>query len=323
MAVIKVRGYEIDLDIKEEVIDYEWGDRASWTEDKLIASSPFRQDSKPSFYLNLEGEYAGNWGDSGAIIETERYGRLPRLLAYLRGETEEQSEEYLLDKYGVLYEDHTDIRLPEIAPKKRIRNTVLSENIITTAISPYLRRRGISDDIQIEYRTGYNPEHKGFTAIPWHNIYGRTVAIKYRSTKGKNFFYERNGTPISRLVYGLHQAKGSDVAVIVEGEIDALSWSSAGIPGIALGSASINKYKLELLRGSGIKKFILGGDNDSAGRLLNERLQKLLRTDFELGIVDYGEQKDANEVLMRYGIEGGLKVALDRMRDVPRINVSI
>lgn len=322
MAIISVRGHEVDVDIREELEEYDWGHRASWTDTKLISSSPFRLDSHPSFYIDFEGEYAGVWGDSGASTEYERSGTLPKLLAYLRGESEEESEEYLLEKYGILFEDTSDIRLPEINIASVRRGRTLNPEIITQAVSPYLTSRGIKQNVQVEYGTGYNALYKGFTAIPWHNSRGQVMAIKYRSTSEKTFFYEKDGTPISDLVYGLHLARGADEAIIVEAEIDALSWASAGFRSIALGTASISRRKLELIRGSGIKKLIIGGDNDAAGRLLNNKLERLLGRDFVLSSIDYEDMKDANAVLTRYG-ELGMHIIYERQTPISRINISI
>lgn len=322
MAIISVRGHEVDVNIREELDEFEWGYGANWTENKLIASSPFRLDSRPSFYIDFEGEYAGVWGDSGATTEEERSGTLPSILAYLRGESVEDAEDYLLEKYGILFEDTEDIRLPEIKVATSRRESVISSDTIIEAVSPYLLSRRISTAVQTEYGVGYNPLYKGFTAIPWYNEKGQAVAVKYRSTSEKTFFYEKGGTPISHLIYGLTQARNASEAVIVEAEIDALSWASVGVRSIALGSASISRRKLDLIRRSGIKKLILGGDNDSAGRLLNERLRNLLRGDFELSEVNYEDMKDANAVLCRYG-EIGLHVIHERQTSIPRINIGI
>src|SRR5699024_12809549 len=40
---------------------------------------------------------------------------------------------------------------------------------ITQATSPYLLQRGITAEVQAEYRVGYNEKHIGFTAIPFRS----------------------------------------------------------------------------------------------------------------------------------------------------------
>lgn len=314
----------MDVDIKEELQEFDWGYGARWAENKLIASSPFREDSRPSFFIDFEGEYAGVWGDSGATTSSESSGRFPALIAHLKGISYSEAEDYLLEKYGVLFEDQEDIRIPELGSRRRRKDVVIASETITKGVSSYMKSRGIEGNVQSLYGIGYNPKHYGFTAIPWHNHKGEVAAIKYRSTKGKNFFYEKGGMNVDRLIYGLHQVNEvfADTAVIVEGEIDAMSWTSVGVFGIALGNASINKYKLDLIRRSSIKNIGLGGDNDGKGRALNENLRKLLRRDFELFEIDYGKYKDSNEVLMKNGQEGLRKIYEDRRR-ISRISISL
>ena len=116
MPVISVRNYEVDVDIKSELEVYDWGYNARWSADKLIAASPFRHDSTPSFFVNLDGDYAGAWADSGAHDDNYTSGGFAKLLAYLRSESIEETERYLLEQYGRLYVDADDIRLPELRP---------------------------------------------------------------------------------------------------------------------------------------------------------------------------------------------------------------
>ena len=102
MALIRIGDRQIDVDIREELDQFEWYG-AKWTDDKLIASSPFRDDTAPSFYIDLEGEYAGVFGDSGAYDSYYESGTLPKLLAYLRNESYEDAVDYLLSKYDYEY----------------------------------------------------------------------------------------------------------------------------------------------------------------------------------------------------------------------------
>src|SRR5699024_3694726 len=103
MAIIRIQGRQVDVDIIAELSAYDWGDRARWSSDKLIASSPFRSDSVPSFYVILDGEYAGVWGDSGAVGDYEK-GGFVKLLTILRGETYEDYAKYIYAKSGILIE---------------------------------------------------------------------------------------------------------------------------------------------------------------------------------------------------------------------------
>ena len=324
MPIINVNGRRINVDIEEELRQYSWNN-ARWNGNKLIASSPFRDDHAPSFFVNLEGDYVGTWADSGAYGDYYEKGNFVKLLAYLRNESEMQTEKYLTDKYGVIGEFKQGDTLKIVAPKLRTKfkkEYALTESTIKPAISPYMIARGIAPDIQSMFSVGYNPQNKGYTALAWHYADAGEIAnVKYRSTRNKRFFYEPDAKPISELVYGLYQAREYAEAVICEGEIDALSWWTAGIPAIATGSAHISNRQAELIIQAGFDVIYLGGDNDRQGQSFNGQLADKLRGYAELRQVDYGEEKDANDVLLRHGVDGLVEI-YDKARTVKAINLS-
>ena len=293
MAIIKIRGQDVDVDVEEELRQFNWT-RPRWTSDKLIAASPFRYDKTPSFFVNLDGEYAGAWGDSGFYDEDWKSGGFVKLLAFLRDETYEETTEYLLLNYGMpARSESLKLRLPKIRPPQRFEP--LPETCITQAISPYLSSRGISAEAQQMAGVGYGKQ-KGFCAIPWRLPNGRLANVMYRATRGKVFFYERGGFPIRRLVWGIdithrQQAK---IAVICEAPIDALTWLSAGVAAIAVGGVNFTDWQADLIKRSPIETVILGADNDKAGAKLNELVKRKLRGHVRIGSVDYGDKKDAN-----------------------------
>ena len=306
MAVINLRGKQSEVDIEYELRLFDWNN-ARWSSNKLVASSPFRSDNAPSFFVNLNGEYAGVWGDSGAVGQYEK-GNFTTLLGYLRGTSSEEAAGYLLDKYGALYEIRPDkpikIRTPSL---KRPSVDIALAYTVTPAISPYLITRGIGADVQEAYGVGYNPHNKGYTAMPWHyHDTGAIANVKYRHTASKRFFYEPDAKSVSELVYGLWQAKGASDVVICEAEIDVMSWAMAGYAAIALGGAHISDRQAELIIREGFKRIYLGGDNDEQGRLFNRSIADKLRGYAELLAVDYGSYnaKDANDVLLRHGVAG-------------------
>lgn len=320
MAILKIRNHKVDVDIAAELAEYDWGYNAKWTADKLIAASPFRDDSTPSFFVNLNGKYAGSFGDSGAYDDEYKSGDFTKLLAYLRAESREETERYLIDSYGILYEDSDDIRLPDIRLIQRNSTVELPSETVTEAISPYLTRRGISPDVQRIYGVGYGAAHKGFTAIPWHSADGRLANIKYRSTSGKKFFFEKGATPVRSLVYGLDivNQNREEMAIICEGEIDVMSWRTAGIAAIGIGGSSISREQIDAIKRSSIKRLGLGGDNDAAGQSLNEQVRRGLEGYVELYSVDYESLNDANEVLKTHSIEGLQKLVnftVSKLRD--------
>jgi len=306
MPIIKIREHEVDVDITAELEAFDWGYNARWSADKLIASSPFRMDSSPSFFVSLTGEYAGSWADSGAISDEFVSGGFVKLLAFLRLEGTDETADYLLSEYGRLYTDAEDIRLPALNIRQPDRYKAPDGQLLTQAVSPYLTMRDISKEAQRSFNVGYGANYIGFTAMPWYTTDGRLANVKYRSTRGKTFFYEKGATPIRRLVYGLNvvNANRSDTAVLCEGEIDAMSWATAGMPAVACGGSSISAEQIDAIKRSSIRKLLLGGDNDPAGQRLNAEVKRRLSGFVEVYDVDYGRYNDANDVLKAEGTDG-------------------
>lgn len=252
------------------------------------------------------------FGDSGSYDDDHKSGGLAKLLAYLRSESIAETEDYLLERYGRLYTDAEDIRLPTPRLIERNKVVVLPAETVTPATSPYLTRRGISADIQREYGVGYTEGQVGYTALPWHLPDGRLANVKYRSTTGKRFFYVKGATQIRQLVYGIHVINEQRIesAVVSEAEIDAQSWATVGVYGIATGGSHMTRTQADIIKRSSIRRLYLGGDNDAQGRRFNAEVQRLLHGSVELLTIDYvSEAKDANEVL-REGSESLRRVAL-------------
>ncbi|MGE7843931.1 toprim domain-containing protein [Lysinibacillus sp. NPDC093712] len=320
MGAITVHGQSIDIDIREELEVFDWT-RPKWMYDKLIAASPFRYDRSPSFFVLLEGngDYpAGSWGDSGAYDNEWKSGGIVKLLTFLRNETYEETQEYLLSKYS---ESSNNGDLVLILPRlqRDAFKRVLHRDIIERQPSPYLTKRGISEEVQVEANVGKS-RHYGFVAIPWHSSDGKLSNIKYRATRGKTFFYERNARPIRELVFGADLYNRSyDDLIICEAEIDALSWRVAGYNAIAIGGVSFTQQQTDIIRRLPFKRLMVAGDNDKAGARFNAQVvQALVGRDISVIQWRGSVYKDANEVLLAKGI-GGLIEAFENAYDLPTI----
>lgn len=207
---------------------------------------------------------------------------------------------------------------------ERDKVVVLPAETVTPSISPYLTRRGISAEVQTQYGVGYTEGQVGYTALPWYLPDGRLANVKYRSTTGKRFFYVKGATQIRQLVYGISviNEQRLDTAVICEAEIDAMSWASVGVYGIATGGSHMTRTQADIIKRSSIRKLLLGGDNDAQGRRFNAEVERLLHGSVELLTINYvSEAKDANEVL-REGSENLRRVAVSAT-EIPTIGISI
>jgi twinkle protein len=133
---------------------------------------------------------------------------------------------------------------------------------------------------------------------------GETVNIKFRC-QGKGFKMAQGAELI---FYNLDALKGETECVIVEGEMDCLSFIESGVYNVVSvpNGASKGNQKLEYLDNcieyfSGMTKIIIAVDADEAGYSLREELARRLGKE-RCFKVSYPEGcKDANEVLMAHG----------------------
>jgi hypothetical protein len=147
MSVLRIRNQDVEIDITDELSRFDWGNRAKWTSDKLIAPSPFRYDRSPSFFVNISGEYAGTWGDSGHYDKEWESGNFTKLMSFLRNETYEETEEYLLGEYGIPSSGTDTIVLRPVNLRIQRSRQSLSADILAqyTEDYTYLLNRGISE----------------------------------------------------------------------------------------------------------------------------------------------------------------------------------
>lgn len=302
MAIITINNLKVDVNLRKELQYFNW-ERDTWHDDKLIAVSPFRHESSPSFFCNLEGEYAGTWKDSGAFTQEWEKGNFITLLSYLRNETYEETAEYLLGEYTTEYEYGAKLvlEMPELTigetrthlPKGWLQQYAFRH--------PYLGNRGISEEVQREMRIGYSQENKA-VVIPWFDGNGRLANAKFRAVQGKTFWYAKNAVPIKHSVYGIDRIykTGATTAILCEAEIDALTWKTLGYDAIALGGSTFTDVQAEIIIRSPLTGIVIARDNDSVGKSLRSKVIQKLQ-----GLVDLADiaipapYKDTNEAHMK------------------------
>jgi hypothetical protein len=317
---INVKGRWIDVDIRGELERFSW-QRARWTDTKLIAASPFRYDRTPSFFVNLDGMYAGTWKDSGAYDSEWESGNFVKLLAFLRNETEDETAEYLIETYALSHDfENLTLRIPRLTIQRKGRS--LDSAILAGFQTDYsyLKGRGISEDVQRQMDVRYDAASQA-VVIPWFTPDGKLANIKYRKTRGKAFWYEKGALPIRDLVYGLDWR--ARVAVLTEAEIDAMSWRQVGVTGLATGGVSFTPAKRDLILRSAIERLYIATDNDKAGRKLRDEVIRALRGRVELFSVEFERGfKDSNEVLVRAG-EPVLREVLSRAERISGLSIRL
>lgn len=299
---VRVRGQDLEVDIRAELEQYEWR-KARWTPEKLIACSPFRHERKPSFAVRLDN---GVWIDSGAYEVEWRQGSFVKLLSYLRNETERETEDYLLALYGCHRNDsdltlenmHLDLTLER--PEARYLDLSILREYAWR--HPYLERdRGLGEEIQRRFKVGYCRKSRAVT-FPWFDRRGRLVNIKFRSVYDKRFWYHPEGQPIRNHLYGIHavHAVGAEEVWVVESEIDALTLWQAGKAAVALGGARFTEEQRRLLLQTPVKIVIVATDNDKAGQQIARGICDSLGGYLEIKKMHWldSQCKDINELLL-------------------------
>lgn len=288
---MQIRGQEIDVDYLEELEPYTFN-RQRIRDNKLQACSPFREDSRPSFAVNLD---TGTWIDSGAEYDHLKKGNFISLLALLRDTDYSEVEEYLLDKYGVINYEANSLSLKLNLDLKMEGNTFNKK--LEYRYSRYLDKiRGIDPEIQKLFNVS---EVNNAVAFGWYNIQGKLINIKYRSVLDKSFWYESDGTPIKDHIYGLNVfiKNRSEELWITEAEIDCMYLWSLGKKAVALGRGSVNDRQIDLIKKSGASTIVIATDNDAVGHQLRDVLIRELSPYFNIKKFNHPEGiKDVNEL---------------------------
>lgn len=130
---------------------------------------------------------------------------------------------------------------------------------------------------------------------------GALVNVKYRDG-AKHFKLCKDAELI---LYNLDSLQGQTSAIIVEGEIDCLSFIQSGVKNVVSVPNGAGGTSMEYMDNcfnelEPIEKFYIGVDNDTAGYKLREELIRRLGAE-RCAIINYGDCKDANEYLIKYG----------------------
>ncbi len=267
----------------------------------LVACCPFpsHEEKTPSFKVSKSKQIykCFGCGKSGDPIQW--------LIDY-DGKSYTEAIEWLANKYHINLDTIDD--KPKVYSLPVWKNkTSLSERLVQ-----WFEGRGISQktllDLKVTEGFEWMPQTQCDKKVIEFNYFRNTILenIKFRDSK-KNFKLFKNAQLI---FYNIDAIKDSDECYLVEGEIDALSLHEAGIKNVISvpNGASRDTNNLIYLDNciedlKHIKKFHLAFDNDLNGRKLREDISERLGK----GICDYIEFldcKDANECLMRYGING-------------------
>ena len=202
-------------------------------------------------------------------------------------------------------------------------------NIPRTKVAEWFKSRGISTDTLIELGISEGPEYmpqtgKSENTIKFNYYVGtQLINIKYRDGR-KNFKLYKGA---EKVFYNINSIVGYDSCVITEGEMDVLALHEAGVKNAISvpNGATLSHNNLDYLDNcidyfEDKTKIILAVDTDDPGLALRSELVRRLGAEV-CYLVDFVDCKDANEYLLKYGVEK-LREAISKARPYPLENVT-
>ena len=202
-------------------------------------------------------------------------------------------------------------------------NILLSDGVVK-----WFEKRGISQKTlvkaQITEGKEWMPQTSKIENTIQFNYFinNELINIKYRDGR-KNFKLVKDA---EKVFYNLDSTVGHDNVVIVEGEIDALSFIEAGVTSVVSvpNGATLNRLNLDYLDNcieyfEDKSKIILAVDGDEAGQNLQQELIRRFGAEV-CYTISFGSCKDANEYLLDYG-SSMLSRLISQAEPVPLENV--
>lgn len=189
-------------------------------------------------------------------------------------------------------------------------NTSLSSNVVQWFASRGINQQTITG-MKITEGPEYMPQQKKETnTIQFHYFEGNDlVNTKYRTSR-KEFKLESNAELIPYNINGI--LKSTEV-YITEGELDALTLIQMGLPVISVPNGAsdntsyLNRFMEPLLMNK--ETVYIAVDTDTKGVILRDALVRRFGPERCKVVYHWGEGcKDANDCLMKYGVEGVAKM---------------
>lgn len=276
-----------------------------------IACCPLHKEKSPSFHVSpSKGIYkcfgCGKAGDAFQFLWDIDNLSYPEALRYVAD----------MYKIELITEGSQVYTKPSFNNK-----TNISSNIVK-----WFENRKISQKTLTKMKITEGPQSMPFDG-GWKDMnciyfnYFREEELVNTKFRGENkaFMLVKNAELI---FYNLDSLKGKKEVIIVEGEMDALALVEAGLDkNYAILSvpngASKNRNNLIYVNNcikmfDDIEKFHFGLDCDSNGRKLMEELAERFGKD-KCDHIEWKDQKDANDVLINYGIQGIIDCVTNRI----------
>jgi twinkle protein len=181
---------------------------------------------------------------------------------------------------------------------------------LSSGVVKYFSDRGISQETLRSFKITdgkeFMPQEGKEMGVILFNyfVHGELTNVKYRDAK-KNFKMYKGA---QKTFYNIDSIFKTDTCVIVEGEVDALSFHEAGVTNVVSVPNGFNlkgqinlDYLTEFYRFFEDKdRIYLAVDNDEAGKKGEAEFIRRFGSD-KIWLVDFKDCKDANEYLIKYG----------------------
>lgn len=189
---------------------------------------------------------------------------------------------------------------PMAQVQKQYNKPVIKNETKKDAVYTYFSKRGICPEIIDNYKIAYNSQKE--IIFPYYRN-NELINVKYRKNLGdgkKTFRQEAN---TEKIFFGIDQVTQRDYIIIVEGEVDVLSYNAVGLEAISVPQGA-SENKLECIENcfdwlNEFETFYIAVDNDEAGKKLEQTLISRL-DNIKCKLIKFNQEKDdANTVLLR------------------------
>ncbi len=265
----------------------------------FVACCPFHKEKTPSFHVSIAKQMYKCFGGCSSSGDSVAFLMEHEKMNYI------QAIEWLANKYNIPLEKVSTTYVVPIFKN----NTNLSDPVIKWFASRKISQKTLTK-MKITEGVEYMPMLEKDVNTIQFNCFRDEVLVntQFRGPK-KTFKMVKNAELI---FYNIDSIKGKKEVIITEGYVDALSlievygeeFGIISVPNGANNNLIYIDNCIDLFEG--VEKIHIATDNDLPGRSLREQLAIRFGKD-KCDYIEFKECKDANECLMKYGIQGILE----------------
>lgn len=224
-------------------------------------------------------------------------------------------------------------------PKKKYRNLVQRPVRIRNKAIEFMASRGISEDVCRAYNITTQSKADNVIVFPFYDADGIMQTVKYRKAdfvKGRDKCKEWFEPDTKPILFGMRQCSGTDRLIICEGQLDSLSVIESGLDNAVSVPNGANGFTWVEHCFDFVNQFdevvIFGDCENGKISLVDEFVKRFPKKRTRIvRMIDYLGEKDANDILRKYGKEAVVKCvenaeqrkvkAVETLSDVRRVDI--